>query len=120
MLVDRLIELFPGLPPEHAPNAAFVYEAVFDDLPLDAWSKEGSILTRRQGQAKLNFAPRRTYCTIGFRGRGATELYRTLGGECPTGEVTIRVPYGVAWDPEPIRRTIEWYLATRSGRTRPA
>lgn len=112
-LVERLARLFPGLPVQHEPSAAAIYREVFGDLPLDAWSKEGSILTRRSGEAKINFAPRRAYCAISFRGRGVTEFYRMVGGTCPVGEVTIRVPYDRDWDPVPVRATIEWYLANR-------
>jgi len=92
-----LADLFPGMPPQFEPAAVLIYRALFDDLPLSAWSKEGTTMTRFVNDKKLHFAPRRSYCTIGFRGRGAIEFYRFLGGECPAGEVTIKISYDNEW-----------------------
>ena len=105
-----LSELFPGMPPEQEPCAALIYQSVFGDLPLSAWQKVGTTLRRFADGKALHFAPRRTYCTIGFRGRTAMEFYRFRGGECASGEVTIKIPYDREFDPIPIRDTVEWYL----------
>ena len=111
MRKKSLTDLFPHMPPEYEPVAVIIYRTLFGDLPFSAWSKHGTTMTRAAGRRKLHFAPRRTYCTIGFRGRGAIEFYRFLGGELPGGEVTIKIPYDREWDAEAVKKTIEWYLA---------
>ena len=110
MLKGSLSDLFPHMPPEYEPVAAHIYRTVFVDLPLSAWSKEGSSITRYVGGKRLSFAPRRTHCTIAFRGHAAIEFYRFLGGDCPVGEVTIKIPYENEWEAVPVKKTIEWYL----------
>ena len=99
-------DLFPHMPLEHEPEALRIYDLIFGELPLDDWTLEGTRLVRFVNGRKLAFAPRRTHCTIGFIGRQVLELYRFIGGECPTGEVTIKLP----WDPGPIIDTIDWYF----------
>ena len=48
--------MFPTLPEEHEADAERIYRAVFSDLPLDAWQKQGTIITRFRNGKKLNFA----------------------------------------------------------------
>ena len=109
-LARNLTSLFPCMPEERGPIAAEIYRAVFEGLPLGAWSKQGSVITRFVNGKKINFAARKTHCTIGFRGRAAVEFYRFLGGDCPAGEVTIKIPYERDWNPAPVVQTVGWYL----------
>ena len=101
---------FPHMPIEHEAEALRIYDVLFGTLPLDSWQRQGTLLTRLANGRKLNFAARRSHCTIGFRGHAAIEFYRFLGGDCPVGEVTIKPPYDQDWDPAPIRETIIWYF----------
>ena len=103
-------DLFPHMPLEHEEEALRIYTAIFGDLPLDAWTLTGTILTRFVNGRKLNFAARRKHCTIAFRGYDAVEFYRLIGGDCPVGGVTIKPPYYREWDAEPIVATIDWYF----------
>ena len=105
-----LADLFPYMPVEHEAEALRIYDAIFGDLSLDAWTRQGTLLTRFVNDRKLNFAARRTHCTIGFQGYDAVEFYRLIGGECPVGGVTIKPPYYRDWDPRPIADTIDWYF----------
>ena len=98
------------MPVEHEAEALRVYDSIFGDLPLAAWTRQGTLLTRRVNGRKLNFAARRTHCTIGFRGCAAVEFYRFIGGDCPVGEVTIKPPYYREWDADLIAEAIDWYL----------
>ena len=102
--------MFPTLPPEHEPDAERIYRSIFGDLPLDAWQKQGTIITRFVNGRKLNFAARRHHCTLGFQGYGAVEFYTFIGGDCPTGGVTIKPWYDRPFDPELIADTIDWYF----------
>lgn len=104
-----LSDLFPYMPIEHEAEGLRIYRAIFADLPLDDWERQGTLLTRFVNGRKLNFAARRTHCTIGFRGHAAIEFYRFVGGECPVGEVTIKPPYYRDWNPGPVIDTIDWY-----------
>ena len=105
-----LQDLFPHMPLEREPDALRIYDVVFGALPLDDWTLEGTRLLRYVNDRKLAFSPRKTHCTIGFIGRSAVEFYRFSGGECPCGEVTIKIPYRNEWDPAPVVATIDWYL----------
>jgi hypothetical protein len=105
-----LAELFPWMPVEHESEAMRIYDAIFGDLPLDVWTRQDTLITRFVNNRKLNFAARRSHCTIGFCGYNAVEFYRLIGGDCPTGEVTIKPPYYKTWDPAPIADTIDWYF----------
>lgn len=104
-----LRKLFPFMPPEHDAEAYRIYLAVFDDLPLEGWERQGTLIVRYVNGRKLNFAARRTHCTLGFRGHAAVEFYRFAGGSCPVGEVTIKIPYYREFDPGPVREAIDWY-----------
>lgn len=105
-----LANLFPWMPAEHEAEALRIYSAIFGALPLDSWTRQGTVLTRWVNGRKLNFAARRTHCTIGFRGHEAVEFYRFIGGECPAGEVTIKPPYYHDWDAGLIAETVDWYF----------
>ena len=105
-----LADLFPWMPVEHEAEALRIYDAIFGDLPLDDWTPQGTVLTRWVNGRKLNFAARRTHCTVGFRGYSAVEFYRFIGGDCPVGQVTIKPPYYREWDVGPIKDTIDWYF----------
>lgn len=105
-----LNDLFPHMPLEHEQEALHIYGLIFGELPLDDWTLEGTRLVRFVNGRKLAFAPRRTHCTIGFIGRPALEFYRFIGGDCPVGEVTIKLPYYREWNPGPIVETIDWYF----------
>ena len=105
-----LAELFPRMPLEHEVEALRIYDAIFGGLPLDAWQRQGTVLTRFVNGHKLNFAARRTHCTIGFLGHDVIEFYRFIGGACPVGEVTIKLPYYRDWDPAPVVETVSWYF----------
>ena len=102
--------LFPCMPPEHEDAAMHIYMKIFGDLSLESWIVQGTILTRSVNRRKLNFAARRAHCTIGFCGHDAIEFYRLSGGTCPTGEVTIKIPYRRKWKAGPVRDTIDWYF----------
>lgn len=104
-----LADLFPHMPAEHEAEALRIYGAIFGDLPLDTWQRQGSLLTRFVNGRKLNFAARRTHCTIGFLGYDAAQFYRLIGGDCPVGEVSIKLPYYREWDPGPVIATVSWY-----------
>jgi hypothetical protein len=103
-------DLFPHMPPEREDAAMHIYLKVFGDLSLESWIPQGTILTRFVNRRKLNFAARRSYCSIGFCGHDAIEFYRFSGGECPTGEVTIKIPYDRAWQAGPVTDAIDWYF----------
>ena len=109
-MTGMLHGLFPTLPPERETEAEQIYRTVFGNLPLAEWSRQGTLITRFVNGRKLNFAARRTHCTIGFRGHWAVEFYRMTGGDCPVGEVTIKIPYDKPWSPGPVRDAIEWYF----------
>ncbi|NNK34286.1 MAG: hypothetical protein HKP02_14235 [Xanthomonadales bacterium] len=102
--------LFPTLPQDREHEAEAIYRAVFGNLPVAAWQRQGTLITRWVNGRKLNFAARRTHCTIAFRGRLAVEFYRLMEGDCPVGSVSIKIPYGANWDPQPVRDTIDWYI----------
>lgn len=102
--------LFPSLAAERESEAVQIYHAIFGDLPISSWTRQGTLITRFVNGRKLNFAARRYHCTIGFRGHSAIEFYRFIGGACPVGEVTIQIPYGTDWDPGLVAETIEWYF----------
>lgn len=104
-----LTDLFPHMPVEHEVEALRIYDAIFGDLSLDAWQRQGSLLTRMVNGRKLNFAARRTHCTIGFLGYEAVEFYRFIGGDCPVGQVTIKLPYYREWDTVSVREAVSWY-----------
>lgn len=105
-----LSRLFPHMPKEHETEATQIYKAIFGDLPVNAWSLKGTILTRYVNGKKINFAARRTHCTIGFQGHAVIEFYRFIGGVCPAGEVTIKIPYYKPIDPEPLKEAVSWYF----------
>lgn len=105
-----LCACFPHLSEEHEADADACYHALFGALPLDAWRVGGTILYRVFNGKQLNFAARKTHCTVAFHGKDAIAFYRDIGGECPVGEVTIKVPHGAAFEAEPIRDAIEWYF----------
>lgn len=100
---------FPYLLAERDSEALAVHRTLFSDLPLSAWTQDGTRLTRTINDRLLSFAPRRTHVTVGFRGHAAIEFYRFIGGKCPVGEVTIKIPYSDDWDPGPVIETISWY-----------
>jgi len=102
--------LFPSLPIDRETDAESIYRSVFADLPLSAWIRQGSLITRFVNGRKLNFAARRTHCTVGFRGHTAVEFYRLIGGTCPVGEVTIKIPYEQKFELGLLADTIEWYF----------
>ena len=106
----RFFDLFPTLPGDREDEARGIYKAIFPDLPVSAWTRQGTLITRFVNGKKLNFAARRHHCTIGFQGHEAIEFYRLLEGECPVGEVTIKIFYGQEWEPDPVRETIDWYF----------
>ena len=105
-----LTGLFPTLAEEREKEALEIYKTLFPDLPLSAWTRQGTLITRFVNGKKLNFAARRHYCTIGFQGHDAIEFYRLSEGKCPVGEVTIRIYYDQAWEPDSVQETIDWYL----------
>ena len=105
-----LTGLFPTLPEEREEAALGIYETLFPDLPLSAWTRQGTLISRFVNGKKLNFAARRYHCTLGFQGHDAIEFYRLSQGKCPVGEVTIKIYYDQAWEPGPVRETINWYL----------
>ena len=105
-----LADLFPWMPVEHETEALRIYDAIFGDLPLDAWIRQGTVLTRRVNGRKLNFAARRAHCTVGFCGHAAIEFYRFIGGGCPVGEVTIKPAYYRDLDAGLITETVNWYF----------
>lgn len=104
-----LEEIFPYMPPERDAAAWDIYQALFSDLDLEQWMRQGTVLTRPFNGRKLNFAARRRHCTIGFRGHAAVEFYQGVGGRCPVGEVTIKIPYGKAFDVALVQSAIDWY-----------
>ena len=106
----RLFNLFPTLPESRETEAHTIYREVFGDLSLTAWQRQGTLITRFVNGKKLNFAARRKHCTIGFQGHDAIEFYRMSGGECPVGEVTIKIYYDQAWKPASVQETIDWYF----------
>lgn len=103
-------KLFPHMPSEQDEAAMHIYRQVFGGMPLNEWTQQGTLLTRSVNRRKLNFAARRTHCTIGFCGHDAIEFYRFSGGECPAGEVTIKIPYDRDWEAHPVVDTIDWYF----------
>ena len=105
-----LTGLFPTLPEEREEAALGIYETLFPDLPLSAWTRQGTLISRFVNGKKLNFAARRHHCTIGFQGHDAIEFYRLSEGKYPAGEVTIWIYYDPAGEPDPVRETIDWYL----------
>jgi hypothetical protein len=105
-----LAALFPRMPPQHEAEAMRHYRAIFGGLGLDDWERQGTVLTRRVNGRKINFAARRNHCTVGFCGHAVIEFYRFIGGECPSGEVTIKTPYYREWRFGRISQAIEWYL----------
>lgn len=110
-------DLFPHMPPEREEEAMAIYRRVFGSLELGQWTRRGTIITRSVNSRILNFAARRTHCTIGFRGYDAVQFYRFTGGECPAGEVTIKIPYGRKWLAGPVRDTVDWYFHNGPVRT---
>ena len=77
---------------------------------MSAWTRQGTLITRNHNGKKINFAARRQHCTISFQGHDAIEFYRLSEGQCPVGEVTIKIYYGQELDARPIRETIDWYF----------
>ena len=102
--------VFPYLPVALNDSTETTYRAVFGDLPLSAWTAKGSILFRTVNGKQLNFAARRTHCTIGFRGKDALAFYRGIGGASPVGEVTIKLLHDEPFDADAVRATIDWYF----------
>ena len=102
--------LFPTLPEDREKEAGAIYTALFGDLPVSAWTRQGTLITRWVNGQKLNFAARRHHCTVAFRGRDAVQFYRLMEGKCRVGSVSIRIPYGEEWAPQPVRDTIDWYF----------
>ena len=49
-----LADLFPWMPIEHVAEAMRIYDAIFGDFPLDAWTRQGTIITRTVNGKKLN------------------------------------------------------------------
>jgi hypothetical protein len=101
--------LFPTLPIDREVTAVSIYTALFADLPISSWTRQGTLITRYVNGKKLNFAARRHHCTIGFQGHAVIEFYRFIGGDCPVGEVTIKPPYEGRWDAQLIVDAIDWY-----------
>ena len=110
-------DLFPHMPPEREEEAMAIYRRLFGNLEPGQWTLRGTIITRGVNGRILNFAARRTHCTIGFRGYDAVQFYRFSGGECPAGEVTIKIPYDREWLTDPVRDTIDWYFHNGPVRT---
>ncbi|MEQ8272657.1 MAG: hypothetical protein RMA76_41325 [Deltaproteobacteria bacterium] len=102
---------FPDVPPPVLIAAAKHYEAVFFDVPIEAWERTGSFMARWVEGVRIGFAPRQKYASIHFQTGEATELYRMLGGTCPAARVTINLPYGEAVDAERIRHVIDRVVA---------
>ena len=113
----RMQDLFPHMPVEREQAAMAIYRRLFGGLELDQWIRRGTVITRNVNGRYLNFAARRTHCTLGFRGYDAVQFYRFCGGECPVGEVTIKIPYDRDWNVGPARDTIDWYF--HNGPVRP-
>lgn len=110
-------DLFPHMPMEREQAAMAIYRRLFGGLEFTQWHRRGTIITRSVRGRHLNFAARRTHCTIGFRGYEAVQFYRFSGGDCPVGEVTIKIPYDREWLADPVRDTIDWYWVNGPARS---
>ena len=94
-----------------------IYLRLFGTLELGQWTRRGTIITLSVNGRILNLASRRTHCTIGFSGYDAVQIYRLSGGECPAGEVTIKIPYDRECFAAQVRDTIDWYFHNGPVRT---
>lgn len=104
--VADLRALFPNVEVPTLVAAIAHYERVFPGVPLAAWRRNGTFMERWTNGVRIAFAPRQKYASIYFQTADAPELYRIMGGECPSARVTITLPYGQAIDDERLRVVI--------------
>ncbi|GJM43179.1 MAG: hypothetical protein DHS20C21_00210 [Gemmatimonadota bacterium] len=106
----RLDSLFPHLTSDVLAPSFVIFELLFPQVPLDRWRRNGTWIEYWQNGVRIAFAPRRSYCSLHFQERYAPQYYREIGGTCPTGAVTIRLPLDRDWDPDPVRQVLSKVL----------
>lgn len=115
MSVEALRAHFPNVPVPSVIAAAAQFDEVFFDWPMDDWTRAGSCIVCWRNDVRIGFAPRVKYASIYFRGVDATDLYRFMGGACPSARVTINLPYDEEIDAELIRLVIARAVAKELG-----
>lgn len=101
---------FPEFPGDVLAVSEEIFGRVFPGIPLDDWNRKGTWIEHWHDGERIAFAPHKTYCSIYFRGRKGTALYRAIGGTCPVGAVCINLPFDLDWDPEPVRFVVSEIL----------
>jgi len=104
----NLYQAFPGVSGDKIAIAERIFQKIFPDIPLSKWSKVGSLLEYWHNNKRVAFAARKGSCSIHFRDRDILQFYKMIAGDCETSEVTIKLPYHMNWDPEPVKSTIEF------------
>ncbi len=106
----ELATYFPEVDLPTLMRATVHYRSVFDSLPFDDWERNGSFMSSWRDGVRIAFAPRKKYASIHFRTPEAAELYRSIGGSCPSARVTINLPYDESIDVERIHFVIRMVL----------
>lgn len=97
----------PMCPIEVQPVAYGIFASIFSSLESVEWRREGSLAVMGDGRERIGFGARKFGCSIHFRGVNAIEFYRSLGGICECGRVTIKIPYGTESDAELISHIVK-------------
>lgn len=104
---DEFIELQPKCPIELQPLAYEVFISILGPLGSVGWHKDGSLAVFGNGKERIGFGARRSGFSIHFRRLEAVDYYRSLGGICSCGRVTIKVPYHSEYDSDVILQVVK-------------
>jgi len=86
-----------------------VHHCICANLPL-IWARKGTWIEAWNGKRRIAFAPHQSGCSIYFRGPAAIERYRELGGCCPAGRVSIRIPIDAEFEDRLLMRIVVEHL----------
>ena len=111
----RLASHFHYIEPVLVDQAQSIYEDLFKKLLPDNWKPEGTMIATYHHKLRIGFAVRKSNCSLHFHGNEAVQLYQELGGSCPCGKVTIKLPYDRNWDISIIQNTIGIMLSKSTG-----
>jgi hypothetical protein len=103
----EFIELQPSCPVEFQSLAYEIFISILGPLGSVGWHKDGSLAVFGSGKQRIGFGARRSGFSIHFRMLEAIDYYQSLGGRCPCGRVTIKVPYHSEYDADVILHVVK-------------
>lgn len=104
---EEFVELQPTCPVECQSLAYEIFLAILGPLGEVGWHKDGTLAVFGSGKERIGVGARRSGFSIHFRRLEAIDYYQSLGGMCPCGRVTIKVPYHSEYDADLIRQVVK-------------